>query len=64
MNKYISEVRRRRNRVDLTNNKLLKADLVTKLTAIADNNYDEKYEVKAKALEIAQGILSQIQVYS
>lgn len=38
----------------MSNNKLVKPDFLTKLTAIADRNYEEKYEVKPAAVELSQ----------
>lgn len=40
MNRYISNVRRKSNKADLSNNKLLQPDFLTKLTAIADRNFE------------------------
>lgn len=42
----------------MSNNKLVKPDFLTKLSAVADRNYEEKYEVKAKALSLSQGSYS------
>jgi len=38
----------------MSNNKLVKPDFLTKLTAIADRNYEEKYEVKPMAVNLSQ----------
>lgn len=43
INKYISKIRRKTHKKDIANNKLLKPDFLTKLTAIADRNFEEKY---------------------
>ena len=46
----------------MSNNKLVKPDFLTKLTAIADRNYEEKYEVKPTAIALSQGSSSLIQM--
>ncbi len=40
MNKYIGNIRRKSHKQDLSNNKVLKPDFLTKLTAIADRNFE------------------------
>lgn len=40
INKYIGNIRRKTHKKDLSNNKLLKPDFLTKLTAIADRNFE------------------------
>jgi hypothetical protein len=50
MNKYIGNIRRKRQSVEISTNKYLKPDFLTKLAAIADRNFEEKFEVKPKAL--------------
>lgn len=40
----------------MSNNKLVKADFLTKLTAIADRKYEEKYEVKPMAVTLSQTV--------
>ena len=57
INKYIANIRRKTHRSQVSNNKLIKADLMTKLSAIADRNYEEKYEVKQAAVDLSRSRL-------
>ena len=54
MNKYITNVRRKIYNSEIAVNKLLKPEFLTKLTAVADRNFFEKYEVKQKAVDLSQ----------
>lgn len=55
INKYISKVRRKTHKEDLSNNKIIPQDFLTKLSAIADGNFSNRYEAKPKAVQASQG---------
>ncbi len=57
LNKYITQIKRRRSASHLSCNKLIKGEFIVKVTAVADKTYEDKYEVKPIAVDLSQGRL-------
>jgi hypothetical protein len=57
LNKYITTIKRKRSAPHLTCNKLIKAEFLVKVTAVADKTYEDKYEVRDAALALSSGRL-------
>lgn len=55
INRYIVEIKKKRDPVRLKGYKTLQEIFITKLIAVVDNNFQEKCEVKHKALELCSG---------
>lgn len=54
INKYITNIKRRQSSAHLSCNKLLKPEFLVKLTAVADRNFEEKFEAKDTAINLSQ----------
>jgi hypothetical protein len=58
VNKFIANVKRKRNAGSSSSHKLLKEEFIVKLNAVADGCFEDRFEVKQSALALARGTLS------
>lgn len=56
INKFITNIKKRSDPVKFKALKTVEELFLTKMIAVVDENYDEKYEVKPKAIELASCI--------
>lgn len=55
INKYITSIKKKSDPERFKAYKTLQELFVVKLIAVADDHFDEKYEVKARAVDLASG---------
>ena len=60
INKYITDIKKKADPVRYKSFKTIQEIFISKLIAVVDRNYDEKYEVRSLAVERAAGIHCEI----